>query len=605
MFANYSKIASRNLLKSKAYSLVNILGLAIGIGSVLIISLYSAKELSYDSHFKDSERIYRIALERIYPNRERLFASSSAVLANIVREQYPEVESATRLHRMFFVNEIPVSVEEQSFREPRFYFADKDFFEVFSHEFIYGDPETALDAPEKVVITESIASKYFGQQNPIDKLIRIDTVALTVAGVIRDLPATTHIHFDLLGNYKQVDYLVQAEESNNWLNPWLYTYVKLDEGVDLKKFEEKIKNVADLYGKASLSQGLGEDYKEAGHAFNYFLQPIEDIHLHSNLDVEVEANGNYNNIMVLLAIAVIILVISSINFINLTTARSADRAREVGIRKVMGSLRGNLISQFLIESCMISLSAGAIALLLVYLVLPSFNNLIGTDLNINVLFQPVFLLVYILFILIVGIIAGLYPSISISGMQPSIVLKGSFKTSSQGVWLRNTLTIVQFFMAIVMITGAITVNRQMHYMQNKDLGFNKENLLVVKDAFYLEDNYQAFKNKVESLPDIISLGGAFAMPGDFIGSAVLNSPDAPGITDFRANTITIDPDFIPTMEFEIVEGRGYTSDIRDSLSVIVNEAAVASMNLIDPIGARIVNTSTPEGVPNPPRKISG
>ena len=590
---NHLKISYRNLLKNKVYAFINILGLSVGIASVMLIGIYVNYETSYDKFFDDSERIHRIALHRVYPNRVKDFGTSSIMLAPTLKNNYPQVEEVTRLHRLFFNNEVNITVPEtnQSFVETSFLFADSVFFNVFSHEFLVGDPQTALDNLNSVVLTESTARRYFGTTDVYGRTLNSNGGAFLVSGVIRDIPANSHIHFDLLGSIFSLPFLTNAIAQNSWVNPWVYTYAKLNEGIDPDQFETELPDLVDQYGAASIALNDGSDYKEKGHAFEYFLQPIESIHLQSQLDVEVEPNSDMAYVYVLSAIALIILTISSINFINLSIARSTERAKEVGIRKVMGSNRSGLIWQFLTESTFVCAIGSVVSVVLVYFAIPRFNEALGTSLDFAIVIQPVVALVLLLFIVIIGIVSGFYPALVISALQPSKVLKGSYKSSDKGVWLRNGLITLQFIISIVMISGSIIVDQQMRYLQNKNLGFNQDNLLVVKQSARLGDSYNTFRNEMLSMSEVTAIGGSIYMPGDFHGSGVFDILGDPDIPDVRANTVTFDDDYIHTMEFELVEGRSFDRNFNDSLNVIINEAAALAMGLDNPVGMKLQSQS--------------
>lgn len=605
MTRNYLRISYRNLLKNKIYSCINILGLSVGIASVMLIAIYVSYETSYDTFFDDSDRIHRIALERVYPGRVKMFGTSPVMLAPTLKENYPQVEAVTRLHRLFFTNQLNVTLEDnnQVFVESRFLFADPSFFEVFSHEFIVGNAESALDDVNDVVISESTANKYFGTSDVLGRTINVTGNPAQISGVIKDIPSNSHVHFDLLGSTFSLGFLNNAIEQNSWVNPWVYTYVKLKQGTDPDVFETELPKMVEEYGGASLAQQNGADWKEKGHSFDYFLQPIESIHLNSKLDVEVEPNSDIAYVYIISIIAIIILSISSINFINLSIARSAERAKEVGIRKVMGSQRGALISQFLTESVFVCFISSIIAIGIVYLSIPKFNEILGTFLDFNTVLQPVAIIGLLIFTILVGTISGFYPALVISSLQPSSVLKGSYKNSAKGVWLRNSLIITQFVISIFMISGSIIVSQQMDYLVNKDLGFNKDNILVIRQAGSTGNNYNAFFNEISQISSVKSIGKTFAVPGDFLGSAVfqVNSPE---IEDVRVNTVTTDQVYFETMQFEMALGRSFDSNFNDSLSIVINEATVRSMGIEDPIGLKFSGNNNPNG-PNPEFTIVG
>lgn len=596
---NHIKISYRNLLKNKVYAFINILGLSVGIASVMLIAIYVNYETSYDKFFDDSDRIYRIALHRVYPTRTKDFGTSSIMLAPALKDNYPQIESVTRLHRLFFSNEVTVTIEESNkrFAETRFLFADSSFFQVFSYEFLSGDRDTALDNLNSVVLTESTAKRYFGEQDALGKTFDGGGGPVKVTGVIKDIPTNSHVHFDLLGSIASLPFLNNAISQNSWVNPWVYTYAKLKAGVNPDVFEAELPGVVDKYGAASIALSDGADYKEKGHAFEYFLQPIESIHLGSQLDVEVEPNSDQAYIYVLSAIALIILTISSINFVNLSIARSTERAKEVGIRKVMGSNRSALVWQFLTESTFVCFIGSIVSFALVFVAIPRFNEALGTSLDFTVILQPSVALIFLVFIIIIGVISGFYPAMVISALQPSHVLKGSYKSSGKGVILRNGLITLQFIISIVMISGSIIVDEQMTFLRSKHLGFNQDNLLVIKQTAGLGENYQAFRNDLLSMSEVSSVGGSIYMPGDFHGSGVYSVVNQPEVPDVRTNTVTVDEDYINTMEFELLMGRGFNRQFNDSLSVVINEATMIAMGVDNPIGMKISSQANANQAP--------
>ncbi len=587
------KISYRHLRRNKIYGLVNMLGLSVGFASVLLIALYMRYELSFDHFYKDSDSIYRIALNRVYPDRVRDFASSVITLAPTLRENYPEIKSITRMHRLFFMNEVNVQLEDEVFRESRYLFADSAFFNIFSHQFIQGNPADALNAPDKVVVTKSTALKYFGRLDVLNENLRtnLDTSDYLISGVIEDLPDNTHFGFDLIGSIDAVGYLRQAILDNSWINPWVYTYVKLDKGADPMAFEHKIAEAVDQLGSATISQQLGSDYAELGHQFNYFLQPLKDIHLRSKLTLEVEPNSNIIYIYLLGLIAAIILAISSINFINLAVARAPTRAREVGVRKVVGSTKGSLMIQFLTESAVICSISALIAVGLIWILIPHFNDLVDSALSLHPLLNPRILLAFLGFIIIISALSGLYPALVLARFKPVKILKGSFKKTDEGVRLRNGLMTVQFVISMVLITGSVLIHQQMNYFREKDLGFEKENIMVIRQANLLGHQYQSFKNELRAIPGVKAVGGANGLPGDFHGSGVFKTANRQ-ISDVRANTTNVDDDFLQVLNFELVQGRFFEESYHDSLSILINEAAAVAMGLENPVGKKCWNAGT-------------
>lgn len=593
MLRSYIKSSYRSLLKNKAYTIINVAGLAVGITCCFLISLYVIDEMSYDKFFNNSDRIYRVALERVYPTNTRYFGSSPVNLAPTLLENYPEVEEAGRLHKLFFQNEISVTVDDKTFIENNYLFADNDFFKVFSLDFIEGNSETVLNDFNQVVITASTAKRFFGDESALDQIYKIDTTSFVVSGVIADLPSHSHLQFDILGSIEALPFLQQAASTNNWISPWLFTYIKLKEGANRSSFEEKLPEMVQSYAMSSILSQLSisaEDYPDSGNEFNYFLQPIEDIHLKSNLDVEIKANSNITYVYLLIATVGFILIITCINFINLATARSAERAKEVGVRKVLGSRKSLLIRQFLTESNLVAFSALVLALLASWMLLPSFNSLVEKELNLGILTNPFIIIGLIAIIFTIGTLAGLYPALVISSIKSAVVLKGKYNTSSKGVWLRNALIVFQFFISITMISGMLLLNKQMMFMQNKQLGFEKENIIVLDQTQELGSDQRAFRNEILALDGVKNLSYAFAMPGEFIGNLITNSeiPDRPQVRTF---TVSVDDEYIETLGMEIVAGRGFDPNFNDSINVIINETAAFLLGYDEPVGRKVINPS--------------
>ena len=600
MLKNYLKTAVRSIVRQRLYSAINIFGLSFGMACCFLISLYVYDEVSFDKFFEDSDRIYRIALERNYPDHTRFFSSSSVMVAPTLLAHYPDVEKATRLHRLFFAPQVVVTVGDQAYQETRFLFADSNFFEVFSFRFLEGDPITALDAPNKVVLTDKTARRYFGDEPALNKTIQGGGDELVVSAVIEDIPENSHIDLDLLGSVRAISYLETAVEQGNWVSPWLYTYVRLRADVDPEALAAKLPDMVQTYGAAQIKAQLGittDDYTESGHVYKYFLQPLHDIHLHSNMEVELQANGNITYVYLLVAIVGFILLISCINFINLATARSTERAKEVGVRKVMGSYRGHLIRQFLTESIVISSISLVLAMFVAWLILPTFNDLVGKQLTLGVAGHPLVMAGLLGFAIVVGLLAGGYPALVISAMDPTTVLKGAFKSSRRGVWLRNGLVVFQFAISIVLISGTLIIGQQLDYIRTKQLGFDKENVLVVKQAGVLQTNMEAFKDELRALPGVVSVGSTNAAPGAFFGSSIY-APDDPDKPLFRTNVLTIDDDYVETLAMKMTAGRSFSSDYNDSLNILLNEAAARALGWDDAVGHSLretVNNAAPDG----------
>ncbi|MEQ9591076.1 MAG: ABC transporter permease, partial [Cyclobacteriaceae bacterium] len=441
MLKNFLKIAYRNLLKKRVYTFINVLGLSVGAAASLLIFLYVRHEHSYDKFYRDTDQLYRVAMERSYPDRVALFSFIPGGYASAFKEEIPEIEKSTRLvgfpdfASVFRYNDV-------TFQEKYHFFADSNFFDVLDFKLVKGNPKTALKFANTVIVSESMAKKYFGSEDPIGKTLEIDTAKHEVVGVMQDIPRNSHLKFDFLSSSTAVGFL---EEPNYYISS-SYTYIKLANGVDPKVVEFKMPAVVEKYAAGQIERELGitfKDYQAAGNGYNYFLQPIGDIHLHSQLTNEIKPNGNITYVNILVFIGFLILLIAGINFVNLATARSTERAKEVGVRKVLGSRKNQLIYQFLSESMVISLLSIVIAIGLIQVTLGVFNSVIPTPVEFN-LMDGFSALTVVSITLMMGLVAGLYPAFYISSLKPVAILKGKLHASTKGGLLRKGLIIFQF-----------------------------------------------------------------------------------------------------------------------------------------------------------------
>ncbi len=599
MFQNNLKIALRNLLRQKVYSFINILGLAVGVASCLLIVLFIRNEFSYDKFFTDHERIYRMVLERKYPNHSTFYAIIPASYEEAAKRDLAEIEESTQAFRftnlaMRYINEREDVVQ---FDEDLVLVVDSAFFKVFSFPFVKGNAERALKGANEMVVTEEFARRYFGDAEPIDKIIRGpgQQQEFKVVGVIRDIPSHSHFKFSALLSASTFPFTAQ-ENYTGFSN---YTYFKLRPGIDPATVEAKIPKLVDLYAAAQIERDLGkswEDYKREGNGYRYFLQPLASIHLDpANLEAQMKAGGNLNSVYVMIGVAILILAIACINFMNLATARSAERAREVGVRKVMGSVRQQLIAQFLTEAFVLSAVGVALALVIMQFALPFFNNLIGNELTL--LFDLKSILALLGLVAFVGLMAGVYPAFVLSSFNPVVVMKGKFTGSQKGKWIRNGLVIFQFWISIVLMIGTWVISGQMEFMRNKSLGFDKEHVLVVEHGFAPQpQQIKTLTEEIRRLPEVLSAAGSFAIPGredNFFGIQFQPEGSSEILT---TKTMIVSDGLAETLGLELLEGRLFSEDVNDSLSVILNETAVKTMGLENPIGRKLVVTQqTPEG----------
>jgi putative ABC transport system permease protein len=584
MLKNYLKIAFVNLKKHKAFSFINILGLAIGIACSILIIAYVFHELSFDKFHKNADRIYRLRSDLKIAGDHLNIPKSSPPIAEYLVQNYPEVLNAVRIRSL---GRMPVRYRDKLYYEDRLFLADQSIFEIFTFPMLKGDPQTALKTAYSVVITEDMAKKYFGEEDPVGNVLSINNQwDFTVKGVAKNVPQNSHFGFDMLCSFETYAQ-ENKREMQNWLSINNYTYILLREGYDYKQLEQKFPEMIDKHVGQLLQYVKGE--------LALFLQPLTSIHLHSNLIQEILGNSNIAYVYIFSAIAVFILVIACINFMNLSTARSANRAQEVGMRKVLGADRGRIIRQFLTESMFYSLISLAVALLLVDLALPLFRSLSGIDLGINYIKNPWLIPGLIGLAVLVGLAAGSYPAFFLSAFQPARVMKGLFESGTAGSRFRSVLVIVQFSISIVLIVGTIIVSNQLHYMKNKRLGFQKEQVVVVpvSDESTLE-SLRPLKEDIRSHAGILNVAASSHVPGEI---TYVNPFIPEGFTLEQMQymgELYVDHDFIPTMGIEMAAGRNFSADLqidRDE-SCIINETAAKKFGWDNPIGKTIHKPST-------------
>ncbi len=589
MFRNYLKIIQRNTLRQKGYAVINILGLAVGMASCILIMLYVQDELGYDRYAARHDRIYRLVMSIETVDRaETRTARSPAAWGWMLADSFPDVEGYARVKAPLVSWQVTYAEGNKRFNEPVFYFADHGILDMFDFKLVRGDANTALNAPNTVVITETTAARYFGRDEALGKVIRIDnTYDLTVTGVMQDVPRNSHMTFSFLGSFETLNVnpiyggLDYGRNTQNFA-PDLYTYLLLADGYTPDSLEPKLAEFVETrYGPAL--QQFNAQIKAS-------LQPLTSIHLHSNLDGELGTNSDIAYIYIFTAVAFFLLLIACINFMNLATARSAGRAREVGIRKVLGAYRVQLIGQFMGESTIMALLSLAVAAGLVLAFLPVFNNLAGKEL----IFafddmRTVFGLLGI--VVLAGALAGSYPALFLSSFQPVSVLKGSSRAGAVNTNLRKTLVVLQFVISVMFIIGTGVVADQMRFVQEKHLGFDKEQLVVMP----LGDPrqrviYNAYKDRIAGYPNVLGVTVANELPGGLVNDILFTPDGAPEEESVRINNMWIDHDFIRTMGIELAQGRDFSRSFpADTMqSFVINEAAVKWLGWEDaPINKRI------------------
>jgi len=558
MIKNHIKTVLRSLLRNKAFTTINVLGLALGLATCLMIVFYVIDELSYDRYNDKRERIYRVNTDLKVGTTETSFAITPAPVADALLKEFPEVENSMRMGSA--VN-IRFKKGNDIIDEKNAFYCDRSILNIFTLPLLKGDRKTALAEPGSLILSKNIAIKYFNTINVIDKTMFLvtDSTFHKITGVMEDMPTQSHFRADIL-------FAMGPNMDHNWNGFNTSTYILLKQGASKKNLEAKFpalirrneKNPNFDYAK----------FEAHGNYIRLSLTPLKDIHLHSNRQREIRPNGNAEYIYIFSVVAVFILLLACINFMNLSTARSAGRAREVGVRKVLGSSRGNLIMQFLAESVLVTLAASIIAVLMAWALLPLFNQISGKAMMITgqtfVWLLPVMLVI----IIVVGGLAGSYPAFFLSAFQPIQVLKGKLATGFKGSGLRSFLVVFQFAISIFLIIGTLVIYNQLNYIRNKDIGFNRNEVLIIKNISAI--NPKIFKEEVKRLPGVTNATLTHFLPTSNLSA--LNYVDAGLTKNIETQFWPVDADYIGTMDMKIVHGRNFRTDLRsDSSSVIINE----------------------------------
>jgi putative ABC transport system permease protein len=578
MFKNYVNSILRYISRNKAFTTINIMGLAIGMMACMLITQYVMHEFSYDNFHEKKDQIFRVQLDR-YDKGElsTRWASGCAGIGLDLKADFPEVKHYVRMHGRSYV----FRHGDVFFKETETYFSSEDFFKVFSVKLIDGVDSVVLKDPFKIVISQSFAKKYFGTENPIGKTLSTDgKTDYEVTGVFEDLPPNTHMKVDALMSFSSLNKLWN-DPIASWDWDGFLTYILLDERTDAKEFEQKL--------PAYVQKKHGEQMKKYNAGMIFHLQPINDIHLDSDFIGEFKPNGNRQSTYFLSIVAVLILITAWINYVNLATAKSIERAREVGVRKVMGGFRSQLIQQFLFESLLFNAMAVAIALVLVVLLTPSFGLLTGRELDFLLFKQNTFWLWTGILILFGALLAGIYPAFVLSAYKPSEVLKGRFKNTGSGVLFRKGMVVVQFISSITLIVGTFTVYHQIRFMQDQTLGVNINQTVIlnspnVVDSTY-QDKFQVFKQQLLRFPEVVAVTASTSVPGaapgwNAGGIRRLSQRDDEA-TQYRV--IMMDHDFIKSYGLEVIEGRPFSGDVvNERKSVLLNESGARQMGFTKP-----------------------
>ncbi len=587
MLKNYLLVAFRNIKKHKLYSFINIFGLTIGLTAGLLIGMYVLDELSYDRFHENVEDIYRISLHGNISGQEIITANSSPPIAQALLDEAPGVEAATRIRR---IGDIVFRNGDDSFVEEQVIYADSNFFEFFTFRLLEGDPHTVLTEPNTVVLTSELAKKYFPDKNAIGQILSVGSQKreYKVTGVAKKPPGNSHIKFNAILSQRTVEV---EQHYSGWTNNFLFTYFRKNKNTNIEDIDARLVDMVKKYVGEEISQFMGvsfEEFLEQGNAYDYISYPMTDTHLRSITDDDMEANGDITYVYIFSGIGLFILFIACINFMNLSTAQSAGRAKEVGMRKTFGSYRHTLIGQFLLESILYSLFATVFAIIITYFILPQFNLISGKNLIFSGFLTPSFFIIMAVVAVFVGLLAGCYPAFYLTAFMPAEVLRGKIKSGMKSSTVRSSLVVFQFWVSIVLIICTTVVYKQLSYMQNKNLGLDKQNVLIISSTSKLDTDIMPFKNAIESNSNVVVASFTNnVFPGVNNTTVFKNVHND---QDHMLGSYFADYDHADVLNFKIVEGRFFLRDFpSDSLTVVINESAVKEFGWEKAVGNEILN----------------
>lgn len=574
MFKSYLKVTFRGIRRHKGYTFINVAGLAIGMAVCILIMLWVLDELSYDRYHENADRIYLLVIDANVGRPLRSPATMAPAAPTMVND-FPEVVNAARIGRL---RRMAVAYEDNRFQEDLVGFADHSLFEIFTFPFISGDPASALKTAYSVVITEEMAQKYFGDEDPIGKILTIGgETEYTVTGVVKNVPRNSHLRFNMLRSFETL-YAQNRQAMEAWMSIEFRTYLSLAENSDYKELEKKF--------PALIDQHLGEVLSSISGTVELFLEPVTRIHLFLEADFGISSQGDITYVYLFSGIALFVLVIACINFVNLATARSINRAQEVGMRKTLGAARCRLIGQFLGESLIYSMLSLVLTFVLLLLALPLFNTIVGRELSINVIRSPWLIPGFMGLALIVGLVAGSYPAFVLSSFQPVRVLKSGLKTEASNSRFRSMLVVVQFAISISLIIGTMTIYRQINFMKNRKLGFDKEHVIILpRMNEAMRRSFPLVKNDLMSVPGVVRVGGSSLLPGRGVLKGIFSPEGFPDDQPQTMDYLSIDHDFIPMMGMEIAAGRNFSGDLATdtSESVMINETTARQFGWDNPL----------------------
>lgn len=595
MLKNYLKISWRSIRKHKLNSIINITGLALGLTCSLLILFYLKAELSYDKIFPKSERIYRITNENLDENAMH-WAVVSPLHALEIQADIPEIEAAARLFHCYTqIYSYGEGEDVKRFQEDFGYYADPQFLDMFDVEFLQGNPETALSDLNSIVITESFAKRYFGDDNPLGQTMKNEEerFELQVTGVIRDLPFNTHFTYEYLVSMKTLYALMEQRNASDWMESrgWahFFTYVLINENVDMSVVNEKMLKFTEHF-----YDGWYDTPEEIHEHNKLHFQPLQDIHLKSHLEQEMSANSNIVYVYVFAFIVVLVLLLAGVNFVNLSTARAFNRMREVGVRKVVGADKKNLVRQFLVESLLMALISAVLALLLIELAIPFYNNTTGLEFSLTKILSIDNIIILIVLIVSAGMLSGLYPALFMSRFNVIASLKGVRDPKSSVTNIRNVLVVIQFIISIFMIFSTIIIYQQMNFFQQKNLGFGSEKIIALDMYGDLWNaavrNSESFKSELLSYDSIKSITLTSNLPGERFSVENIEQESIPEEVELPPiRYLRVDKDFIETMGIEIINGKSFSDWTSENPAFILNEKALHSIQLEEPIGKIATN----------------
>jgi putative ABC transport system permease protein len=573
MFQNQIKTAARYLFKHFGYSLLNILGLTLGITSALFLIIYSANEISYDRYHEKADRIYRVSSKITEPDDQFTWIVAQIPFGPQVAQDYPDVQAYVRFINM---GRTLFKYEDKEFNEEDFYYVDSTLFDIFTYKVVKGEVKTALEEPNKIILTEKTATKYFGDTDPIGKTLITAQRTYEVTGVIENVPFNSHFRFDALASRSNL-----PREIGSWGNFGVYTYLLFPENTDVKAFEKKMQAMYDAYMKPI--------FETLNIKIEYILEPITRIHLYSTNAGEPEPTGSITYVYIFAVIAFFLVLIASMNYMNLATARSGKRAREVGLRKVVGSGRVPIMLQFLSESVVFTLISLVLSFILLIALLPNFNELAGRSFDLHVIYSPAILLTVFGILLIVGIIGGSYPAFFLSRFNPVAVLKGEIIQGTAGGVFRKVLVVIQFTVSVIMIICTLVVFRQLHFMKNMDQGFDQKNVITLQLDREIRRKYPLLKQALLENAEIRYVTSTNTPIGEGSGKVIFNVETDQGMVQRGVNFAVVDHDFIEALGIKISEGRDFSQDMpSDTLyAVVVNEAFADRMAWKEPLGKKV------------------